>query len=77
MQPAPSAWSAAQKTEQLRTGPPVDPDWEDDGEPEPGEPPDLTVYPTEDDPEPVLYLPDGTPLYRWKPPFGFSRQNKP
>jgi hypothetical protein len=51
---------------------PGDDDW-DDGEELPTEPPELTVYPDEDDPEPVLYLPDGTPLYRYRPPFGFNR----
>ena len=45
-------------------------DWEDEPPPEPGE---LTVYPDEDEPEPVLYLADGTPLYRYRPPFGFNR----
>ncbi len=50
-------------------------DWEDDSEEEPAAPPaDLTVYPTDhDDDEPVLYLADGTPLYTWRPPFGFTR----
>lgn len=49
-------------------------DWDDDWEDEPSTPPEgLTVYPDEDDPEPLLYLPDGTPLYRYRPPFGFNR----
>jgi hypothetical protein len=55
-----------------RTFDPGDDDWDYDDE-LPTEAPELTVYPDEDDPEPVLYLPDGTPLYRYRPPFGFNR----
>lgn len=51
---------------------PGDDEW-DDSQDLPVSAPELTVYPDEYDPEPVLYLPDGTPLYRYKPPFGFNR----
>ena len=47
--------------------------WDDYEDELPDPPGELTVYPDEDDPEPVLWLPDGTPLYRYKPPFGFNR----
>lgn len=50
-------------------------DWED--EEEAGVAPDLTVYPDETEPEPVLYLGDGTPLYRYRDPFGFARPQQP
>lgn len=43
----------------------------------PSNPPEVVVYPTEeDDPEPALWLPDGTPLYRHKPTFGFTRSEQ-
>lgn len=53
----------------------MDPDWDDDKDWSPA--PDLTVWPTDDEPEPVLYLADGTPLYRHKSAFGFARPEQP
>ncbi len=50
-------------------------DWDDIDDP--GFVPDLTAWPTDDEPEPVLYLHDGTPLYRQRQPFGFARPDRP
>lgn len=53
----------------------MDDDWFDDDYP--SQVPDLTVWPTEAEPEPVFFLADGTPLYRARQPFGFARGTQP